>query len=62
MHYRVAVVGDMSNSPLCIGGYSALLWLLSCGVSFIVVGSVKFAFGEIDIARHNASRLAFCAR
>ena len=24
MHYRVAVVGDVSNSPLCIGGYSAL--------------------------------------
>ena len=24
MLYRVAVVGDMSNSPLCISGYSVL--------------------------------------
>ena len=24
MHYRVAVVGDMSKLPVCIGGYSAL--------------------------------------
>ena len=35
MHYRVAVVGDMSNSPLCIGGYSALpsAKLLALGIT-----------------------------
>ena len=35
MHYRVAVVGDMSNSPLCIGGYSALpaAELLALGIT-----------------------------
>ena len=34
MHYRVAVVGDVSNFPLCMGGYSALpsANLLSLGI------------------------------
>ena len=39
MHYRVAVVGDVSNTPLCIGGYSALLWSFNICVS-VVIGSV----------------------
>ena len=42
-YYRCIIawlfVCDMSNSPLCIGGYSVLLWSLSWGVS-LVIGSV----------------------
>ena len=42
-YYRCIVawffVGDVSNSPLCIGGYSCLLCSLSWGVSG-VIGSV----------------------
>ena len=29
-------VGDVSNSPVCIGGYSCLLWSFNCGVSVVI--------------------------